>query len=246
MAGGLAGDLVVGRMRDVAAGVADLGRDHAGDVLHVVLHGPEAAAGEDGGLRWRRRPAPRRRARRRPAREARCSWRCSSADSEAARAARSRSEACSQRRGDVPAGPLTARSCSRSYPPRARGEVLAVRAGPAPGRAHPARCGWTDAERDLAATLIEAGKTDEAVEALPALARPVVFQCGYGASGLPHLGTFGEVARPTMVRNAFRALTDDAIPTRLIVVLRRHGRPAQDPPTTCPTATCWTRTATSR
>ena len=35
---------------------------------------------------------------------------------------------------------------------------------------------------------------------------------------LPHLGTFGEVARPTMVRNAFRALTGDAIPTRLLVV----------------------------
>ena len=31
------------------------------------------------------------------------------------------------------------------------------------------------------------------------------------------MGTFGEAARPTMVRNAFRALTDDAIPTRLIV-----------------------------
>src|SRR5579872_6699907 len=74
-----------------------------------------------------------------------------------------------------------------------------------------------DAERDLAATLIEAGKVREAVEALPALGRPVVFQCGYGASGLPHLGTFGEAARPTMVRTAFRALTDDAIPTKLII-----------------------------
>ena len=42
------------------------------------------------------------------------------------------------------------------------------------------------------------------------------FECGYGPSGLPHLGTFGEVARPTMVRQAFRALTEDAIPTRLI------------------------------
>jgi lysyl-tRNA synthetase class 1 len=75
-----------------------------------------------------------------------------------------------------------------------------------------------DAERDLAAALIGAGKFDQAVAALPGLARPVIFQCGYGASGLPHLGTFGEVARPTMVRNAFRALTGDAIPTRLIVV----------------------------
>ncbi|MFI4935431.1 MAG: lysine--tRNA ligase [Caulobacterales bacterium] len=76
----------------------------------------------------------------------------------------------------------------------------------------------SDAERDLASTLINSGKIDEAVAALPALGRPVVFQCGYGASGLPHLGTFGEVARPTMVRNAFRALTENAIPTRLIVV----------------------------
>jgi lysyl-tRNA synthetase class 1 len=74
-----------------------------------------------------------------------------------------------------------------------------------------------DAERDLAATLIEAGKAREAVETLPALAKPVVFQCGYGASGLPHLGTFGEAARPTMVRTAFRALTDDAIPTKLVI-----------------------------
>ena len=75
-----------------------------------------------------------------------------------------------------------------------------------------------DADRDLAAALIGAGKAAEAVAALPALARPVVFQCGYGASGLPHLGTFGEVARPTMVRHAFRAYTDDAIPIRLLVV----------------------------
>ena len=75
----------------------------------------------------------------------------------------------------------------------------------------------TDAERDLAATLIAAGKVDEAVKSIDGLQRPVVFQCGYGASGLPHMGTFGEAARPTMVRNAFRALTEDAIPTRLIV-----------------------------
>ncbi len=75
-----------------------------------------------------------------------------------------------------------------------------------------------DDERDLASTLINAGKIDEAVATFPALGRPVVFQCGYGASGLPHLGTFGEVARPTMVRAAFRALTEDAMPTRLLVV----------------------------
>ena len=75
----------------------------------------------------------------------------------------------------------------------------------------------SDAERDLAAVLFAQGKFAEAVAALPALSKPVIFQCGYGASGLPHLGTFGEATRPTIVRNAFRALTEDAIPTRLIV-----------------------------
>jgi lysyl-tRNA synthetase, class I len=44
----------------------------------------------------------------------------------------------------------------------------------------------------------------------------VVFETGYGPSGLPHIGTFGEVARTTMVRHAFRVLTDDKITTRLI------------------------------
>jgi lysyl-tRNA synthetase class 1 len=75
----------------------------------------------------------------------------------------------------------------------------------------------TDAERDLAATLFAQSKFAEAVAAIPELSRPVIFQCGYGASGLPHMGTFGEAARPTMVRTAFRALTEDAIPTQLIV-----------------------------
>jgi lysyl-tRNA synthetase, class I len=44
----------------------------------------------------------------------------------------------------------------------------------------------------------------------------VIFATGYGPSGLPHIGTFGEVARTTMVRHAFRVLTDDKIKTRLI------------------------------
>ena len=44
----------------------------------------------------------------------------------------------------------------------------------------------------------------------------VIFETGYGPSGLPHIGTFGEVARTTMVRHAFRTLTDDTIKTRLI------------------------------
>ncbi|QMW24682.1 lysine--tRNA ligase [Sandaracinobacteroides saxicola] len=43
----------------------------------------------------------------------------------------------------------------------------------------------------------------------------VVFETGYGPSGLPHIGTFGEVVRTTMVRNAFTLLCP-GIPTRLI------------------------------
>ena len=42
----------------------------------------------------------------------------------------------------------------------------------------------------------------------------VLFETGYGPSGLPHIGTFGEVARTTMVRRAFHLISD--IPTRLI------------------------------
>jgi lysyl-tRNA synthetase class 1 len=44
----------------------------------------------------------------------------------------------------------------------------------------------------------------------------VLFETGYGPSGLPHIGTFGEVARTSMVRHAFRVLTGDAIKTRLV------------------------------
>ena len=43
-----------------------------------------------------------------------------------------------------------------------------------------------------------------------------LFETGYGPSGLPHIGTFGEVARTSMVRYAFRVLTNDSVPTRLI------------------------------
>ncbi len=44
----------------------------------------------------------------------------------------------------------------------------------------------------------------------------VIFETGYGPSGLPHIGTFGEVARTAMVRHAFRVLTEDRVKTRLI------------------------------
>ena len=42
----------------------------------------------------------------------------------------------------------------------------------------------------------------------------VLFETGYGPSGLPHIGTFGEVLRTTMVRRAFELMSD--IPTKLL------------------------------
>ena len=43
---------------------------------------------------------------------------------------------------------------------------------------------------------------------------PILFETGYGPSGLPHIGTFNEVLRTTMVRRAFEEMSD--MPTRLI------------------------------
>ena len=42
----------------------------------------------------------------------------------------------------------------------------------------------------------------------------ITLQTGYGPSGLPHIGTFGEVARTTMIVNALKHLTD--LPTEII------------------------------
>ncbi|ESZ11864.1 lysine--tRNA ligase [Mesorhizobium sp. L48C026A00] len=44
----------------------------------------------------------------------------------------------------------------------------------------------------------------------------VLFETGYGPSGLPHIGTFGEVARTSMVRHAFRVLTRDTVKTKIL------------------------------
>src|SRR3974390_847556 len=65
-----------------------------------------------------------------------------------------------------------------------------------------------------------AGPFEEARKIVARLKRKpkdeVIFETGYGPSGLPHIGTFGEVARTTMVRHAFRVLTEDKVRTRLI------------------------------
>ena len=42
----------------------------------------------------------------------------------------------------------------------------------------------------------------------------IILQTGYGPSGLPHIGTFGEVARTSMMVNAIKQLTD--LPTEII------------------------------
>lgn len=44
----------------------------------------------------------------------------------------------------------------------------------------------------------------------------VLFETGYGPSGLPHIGTFGEVVRTSMVRHAFRVLTRDEVKTKIL------------------------------
>lgn len=59
-------------------------------------------------------------------------------------------------------------------------------------------------------------RLERAEKAGTAKSDPVIFETGYGPSGLPHIGTFGEVARTSMVRTAFRLLTQDSIATRLL------------------------------
>src|SRR5215831_17158901 len=59
----------------------------------------------------------------------------------------------------------------------------------------------------------EARKLVARVKDAPPAKGYVLFESGYGPSGLPHIGTFGEVVRTTMVRQAFRRMSD--LPTRL-------------------------------
>ena len=59
----------------------------------------------------------------------------------------------------------------------------------------------------------EARKLLERIEKRPSDKGYALFETGYGPSGLPHIGTFGEVVRTAMVRHAFTSLSD--MPTRL-------------------------------
>ena len=60
---------------------------------------------------------------------------------------------------------------------------------------------------------------------------PVTFETGYGPSGLPHIGTFGEVVRTTMVRTAFETLTGGKYETRMICVSDDMDGMRKVPPT---------------
>lgn len=64
---------------------------------------------------------------------------------------------------------------------------------------------------------VEAQKLLDRQEKLGNLHSKIVnFETGYGPSGLPHIGTFGEVARTLMVRHAFHILTENKVATRLL------------------------------
>ncbi len=69
---------------------------------------------------------------------------------------------------------------------------------------------WPFQEAQRLAKRFPGGKRDAAGNLVP-----VVFETGYGPSGLPHIGTFQEVLRTTLVRRAYEVLTGGH-PTRLI------------------------------
>ncbi|MEE4199517.1 lysine--tRNA ligase [Erythrobacter sp.] len=64
---------------------------------------------------------------------------------------------------------------------------------------------WPFQEAQRLAKRLKGGKPD---------GEPVLFETGYGPSGLPHIGTFQEVLRTTLVRRAYEAMTGE--PTRLV------------------------------
>ncbi len=74
----------------------------------------------------------------------------------------------------------------------------------------------TDYSKLAAWPFEEACKLVERYKNAPPKKGYVLFETGYGPSGLPHIGTFGEVARTTMVKRAFEQMSD--IPTKLFCV----------------------------
>jgi lysyl-tRNA synthetase class 1 len=70
-----------------------------------------------------------------------------------------------------------------------------------------------------------------------------LFETGYGPSGLPHIGTFGEVARTSWVRRAFTELT--GLPSRLLAFSDDMDG-LRKVPDNVPNPTCCARTSASR
>jgi lysyl-tRNA synthetase class 1 len=89
--------------------------------------------------------------------------------------------------------------------------LLAIEIDPALAAIAPTSSAWPFEE---AKRLIE--RLSRLAERKGSPDRPVIFETGYGPSGLPHIGTFGEVARTSMVRHAFHVLTEGKVATRLI------------------------------
>ena len=89
-----------------------------------------------------------------------------------------------------------------------------------------ALCRWVLMEKNTMSALRDAAMNSKAwpfVEARRVLKRYekqppkkgfVLFETGYGPSGLPHIGTFGEVARTSMIRHAFSVISD--LPSKLV------------------------------
>jgi lysyl-tRNA synthetase class 1 len=110
----------------------------------------------------------------------------------------------------------------RTREPQQEASIAAT--GGAPPRGGKARAAKIEVNSELLAyahvskawPFEEARRVLSRLKRLPKPTGAIIFETGYGPSGLPHIGTFGEVARTTMVRHAFRVLTEDKVPTRLI------------------------------
>ena len=123
--------------------------------------------------------------------------------------------------GGVPEIPELGTALHRNFPHRmVPSHSLELRAARAPAMVKagtvPGSPGMT--EQAAIALAAKAWPFEEARKLLDRIGgrtdRPVVFETGYGPSGLPHIGTFGEVVRTSMVRRAFAEISD--LPTRLI------------------------------
>ena len=93
------------------------------------------------------------------------------------------------------------------------------------------------AEASKAWPFDEARKLLARLEKLPSRPETVLFETGYGPSGLPHIGTFGEVARTTMVRLCLPRADGGQMADAADLLFRRHGRPAARCPTIFRTGT---------